>query len=64
MSEFRGEKITVIAIKNVQPAVKGTTVLDTGVTLSDADVVLITYNDYLNVPHAVVANGGVIYVRS
>jgi len=54
-----------VAIKNVQPAVKGSTVLASGVTLTDGDVVLFTYDDYLNVPHAVVVNSGnALAVRS
>jgi hypothetical protein len=65
MGEFRGEKLVTVAIKNVQPAVKGSTVLASGVTLTDGDVVLFTYDDYLNVPHAVVVNSGnALAVRS
>jgi len=65
MGEFRGEKLVTVAIKNVQPAVKGSTVLASGVTLTNGDVVLFTYDDYLNVPHAVVVNSGnALAVRS
>jgi hypothetical protein len=65
MGEFRGEKLVTVAIKNVQPAVKGSTVLASGVTLTDGDVVLFTYDDYRNVPHAVVVNSGnALAVRS
>jgi hypothetical protein len=65
MGEFRGEKLVTVAIKNVQPAVKGSTVLASGVTLTDGDVVLFTYDDHLNVPHAVVVNSGnALAVRS
>jgi hypothetical protein len=65
MGEFRGEKLVTVAIDNIQAAVKGTTVMDTGVTLTNGDVVLFTYKDYLNVPHAVVvSSSNALAVRS
>jgi hypothetical protein len=65
MADFSAEPIVTTAIKSVQAAVKGTTVMDTGVTLTDGDVVLFTYKDRSGVPHAVVANSSnALAVRS